>query len=518
MDEIKLYKEKSISNLNEINEINLNNCFEYNEHSSEIKFFCNKCLQNTKVISYNKLNKCSDILTIIIYPDNFSNPLINFSLDLNLSLEQFINDKSNSYNYQLIGFLYFNSQNDVTKCFSKFPDDNQWFYYNGSTRSKSQNNVESIIKSNGIPSLLFYQKNSKIGVLKSEGKNDNNSLNKKEIKNNSGNIISNINENDKFNINNKKNEKTKLYYYPIEERKKELTTLLTKEYRKFHRNPVNNLGLTIGLLNDDDIFAWKACFPAPQDSSYKGGFFKFKIIFPQYYPECRPEIAFITPIYHLNVQYFSGGSFSLGHVSAKFLNIWEPKSKLLETFSQLYPIFYMSNPDSCYDNSNQERRNEFLNNRDLYEIKVRYFTQKYAHPYKFNKYDNNNKSWDFTLDESDPIFLEVKEKYLESKKKEISNNPNNKIDKRERLQNNPNDNINEVFTLNFTFHGDNIGMMCNSNESLEEIINRLREKINLDFRNIMYIYHRKRITNMQIPAKYFKDNNEILIIDKNYIF
>ena len=294
---------------------------------------------------------------------------------------------------------------------------------------------------------------------------------------------------------------------------------MTKEYKKFHRNPVINLGLTIGLLNDDDIFAWKACFPAPQDSLYKGGFFKFKIIFPQYYPECRPEIAFITPIYHLNVKYFSGGSLSLGHVGAKFLNIWEPKSKLLETFSQLYTIFYMSNPDSCYDNTNQERKNEFLNNRDLYEIKVRYFTQKYAHPYKFNKYDNNNnKSWDFTLDESDPILLEVKEKYLEIKKKEISNNPYNNIDKRERLQNNPNDNINEVFTLNFTFRGDNIGMMCNSNESLEEIINRLREKINLDFRNIMYIYHRKRITNMQIPAKYFKDNNEILIIDADYNF
>ena len=42
---------------------------------------------------------------------------------------------------------------------------------------------------------------------------------------------------------------------------------------------------------------------APKDSLYSGGLFFLQIIFPNDYPNSAPEIKFITPIYHINVNH-----------------------------------------------------------------------------------------------------------------------------------------------------------------------------------------------------------------------
>lgn len=69
ISEVRLYMEKKI--LNKIKEFTLYNCFEYNEYCKKINnFYCNKCHQNTRALSYNKLNTCPEILTIILDPEN----------------------------------------------------------------------------------------------------------------------------------------------------------------------------------------------------------------------------------------------------------------------------------------------------------------------------------------------------------------------------------------------------------------------------------------------------------------
>ena len=134
------------------------------------------------------------------------------------------------------------------------------------------------------------------------------------------------------------------------------------------------------------------------DTSYKNGLFILKIKFPDNYPHTAPEIVFLTPIYHLNVNFRKinmPGAEELGHVNVSFLNWWRPETTVREMLTKLITVFYMPNSDSCYS---IERANEFRNNRCLYEAKVKYFTKKYANFINASKiYDN----WDFSVNENE---------------------------------------------------------------------------------------------------------------------
>ena len=117
----------------------------------------------------------------------------------------------------------------------------------------------------------------------------------------------------------------------------------------------------------------------------------YKIIKP-------PEVYFITPIYHLNVNPKaprSPGDLPLGHISLSTLSWWKPEYKMREVFINIYGLFYKPNPDSPYG---LDRAEEFLENRAVYEEKVKFFTKKYAHPMNNNsKKYSRTEDWDFSI-------------------------------------------------------------------------------------------------------------------------
>ena len=172
--------------------------------------------------------------------------------------------------------------------------------------------------------------------------------------------------------------------------KSEAMKRIWKEFREIRRFPDVNIGLSIGLPDQDNIFRWSASLTGPRDSSYKGGIFDLRVEFPDNYPESAPEIYFTTPIYHLNINPYNNIGVKLGHVSLDFLNNWKPEYTIRETFIYIFGLLYKPNPDNAYG---LERANEFRFNKQLYEEKVKYFTKKYANPLKsWKKHDN----WDFT--------------------------------------------------------------------------------------------------------------------------
>ena len=61
-----------------------------------------------------------------------------------------------------------------------------------------------------------------------------------------------------------------------------------------------------------------------------------------------------------------------------------------EVLSNIFALFYMGNPESPYG---IDRQDELMNHRNLFEEKIKYFTQKYASPQLGYK---EYKSWDFT--------------------------------------------------------------------------------------------------------------------------
>ena len=61
-------------------------------------------------------------------------------------------------------------------------------------------------------------------------------------------------------------------------------------------------------------------------------------------------------------------------------------------------LFYLlghNNPEKCYDYNDQRRKNEYINNKSLFEEKAIYFNKKYASIFKGIR-EECSTDWDFT--------------------------------------------------------------------------------------------------------------------------
>ena len=172
---------------------------------------------------------------------------------------------------------------------------------------------------------------------------------------------------------------------------------IAKEFKDINRNPIANCGVTVGLFNDDDVRHWRVSLLGPKDTSYRNGLFYLSIDFPNNYPNAAPEVCFLTPIYHVNVNpkapNFEGAE-PLGHVCISTLNWWKPEYTMREVLTNIFALFYLGNPESPYG---LDRAAEFRNNRTLYEEKIKKFTKKYANPMKGFTPCDKNKNWDFSF-------------------------------------------------------------------------------------------------------------------------
>ena len=172
---------------------------------------------------------------------------------------------------------------------------------------------------------------------------------------------------------------------------------IAKEYKDINRNPIANCGVTVGLFDESDLTKWRVSLLGPKDTSYKNGLFILSITFPKDYPQKAPEVCFLTPIYHVNVNpkwpAFAGAE-SLGHVCISTLNWWKPEYTMREVLTNIFALFYLGNPESPYG---LDRADEFRNNRAVYEEKIKKFTRKYANPMKGFKPCPEGQSWDFSL-------------------------------------------------------------------------------------------------------------------------
>ena len=66
---------------------------------------------------------------------------------------------------------------------------------------------------------------------------------------------------------------------------------LKEEFNDIIRNPLSNLGIAVGL-KEDNYYEWEASIIGARDSPYVKGLFKIKILFPQEYPDKAPDIIF----------------------------------------------------------------------------------------------------------------------------------------------------------------------------------------------------------------------------------
>ena len=174
-------------------------------------------------------------------------------------------------------------------------------------------------------------------------------------------------------------------------------SILTKAYKHLEENPLSNIGCTIGLIDENDIYNWKCTLMGPSDSPYKRGFFRIFLKFPKDFPIHGPEVIFDTPIYHLNINPYRNGNNigdPLGFVPIERLNFWKPEYSIKEVLTYVYGLFYFVDLDCAYGD---ERKIEYLHDRGTYVEKIKYFVRKYAGTSNFSLDWANNMSWNFQV-------------------------------------------------------------------------------------------------------------------------
>ena len=166
--------------------------------------------------------------------------------------------------------------------------------------------------------------------------------------------------------------------------------LIQNEFYDLQQNPIASLGIVVGMPDSNNPYLWQCTMLGPTDTSFAGGLFYLKIIFPIDYPSKAPEVLFVTPIYHVNVNHIKQPTCPLGHICISTLNFWNPDTRIREILTNIFALFYMGNPQSPYGT---DRQSEMLNTPQIFEQKIKYFTNKYANPnLGYREYDY----WDFT--------------------------------------------------------------------------------------------------------------------------
>lgn len=280
---------------------------------------------------------------------------------------------------------------------------------------------------------------------------------------------------------------------------------LQDEFIEMQCNPNSSIGCTVGLFDKDDFYNWKVSFLGPKDSLYAGGIFFLKLTFPEDYPNNPPQINFLTPIYHLNVCPIKSKSSkeTLGIIHEKFIKYKKKQIdeegknniKVKEMLTKLYAIFYNQDENYAYG---IERINEFINNKSLFELKAKYFTEYYAGISNLNNEMNySDKNWNFSTNK---YYMKVKNYFFGKVFKS-----NIDYDKSKDILE-----IELLFNVNGV---DEHKINCKLGDKTEDVIQKNKNELGITDKSAIYIFDlRKLDLNKSIGANGLNKNLTVTII------
>ena len=149
---------------------------------------------------------------------------------------------------------------------------------------------------------------------------------------------------------------------------------LKQEFMNIVNEPIISCGVTVGLINQNDMFHWRITMLGPKNTPYEGGLFTLIADFPDNYPEKAPKIRFTNKIYHCNVN-------NNGNICINTLSDWKPGTSIVEVLSLIFALFFEQNPDSAFDSSKAKL---YKSNKQQFDKNAKDCTLKYANLEKDN--------------------------------------------------------------------------------------------------------------------------------------
>ena len=150
--------------------------------------------------------------------------------------------------------------------------------------------------------------------------------------------------------------------------------LLKKQFKDI--NTASDLGLSVGLVDENNFYKWSVVIFGPSDTIYEGGFFKALLEFPDDYPNSPPQMKFVTKMWHPNIYPDGRVCISILHPPGvdKFNEQeraeerWRPSLGAEEILLSVISMLNDPNPDSP---ANIDAAVMLRNNPDEYKSRVR---------------------------------------------------------------------------------------------------------------------------------------------------
>lgn len=138
------------------------------------------------------------------------------------------------------------------------------------------------------------------------------------------------------------------------------------------------------MLQNNPSLPGIACWPKSIDhleaqiagrseSPYEGGVFKLKIDIPERYPFEPPQVTFVTPIYHPNID--SAGRICLNILKLPPNGGWKPCLNISTILTSIQVLMAEPNPD---DPLMADIANEFKYSNEEFNQKAKLWTEKHA--------------------------------------------------------------------------------------------------------------------------------------------
>ena len=143
----------------------------------------------------------------------------------------------------------------------------------------------------------------------------------------------------------------------------------------------NDLGVSVGLIDDNDFYKWSVVFTGPEDTIFEGGYFKAILTFPQDFPQNPPEMKFITEMWHPNI--YKDGKVCISILHSPGVDQFNEQEKADERWRPslgveqiIVSVISMLNDPNCDSPANIDASIMFKNKPEEYKKKVRQLVLK----------------------------------------------------------------------------------------------------------------------------------------------